>query len=130
MRTYIPDNYGISRNRYKELSALCLQYEELKRKKADCLLRTSSAIGAGVKTNGNSSPVERIAEEMLKYSQVLELIENTAKEVCGEEQGLFPFLLSSVTQGLSYYKLGAIPCGKDCFYRLRRRFFYELSQKR
>ena len=35
MRTYIPDNYGISRARYRELLNFCLQYNDWRRQAGD-----------------------------------------------------------------------------------------------
>ena len=35
LRTYIPDNYGISRARYRELLNFCLQYNDWRRQAGD-----------------------------------------------------------------------------------------------
>ena len=44
-----------------------------------------------------------------------------------------PYILEGVTKGLSYNILNArheIPCGKDMYYELYRRFFWLLDRRR
>ncbi len=125
------NRYEISPNRYVELRYFCLQYDEMRKKAIDCMdmsLRASggkSASGA----NGESAP-ERITELRERYVRDTELIERAAQLACGEDRGVLPFLMYSVTKGASYERVPLIPpCGRRNFYeKYRRAFFCHLDK--
>ena len=54
------------------------------------------------------------------------MIEQAAKTA---EPVLWPYILRNVTQGAPYHSL-LIPCGRNLFYTIRRRFFAELDKLR
>lgn len=56
------------------------------------------------------------------------LVEDTAHEVAGVME---KWLIMGVCYGLTYFQLldRGIPCGKDMYYNLRQRFYYELSKR-
>jgi len=54
------------------------------------------------------------------------MVDKAAKEAAFDLSG---YLIKGVTQGLGYYDLG-IPCCKDVYYQLYRRFFWLLDKAR
>ena len=57
-----------------------------------------------------------------------DVIEKTAAAVSG---GLQSWLILGVCYGLTYFQLAdrGIPCGKDLYYQMRRKFYFELSKR-
>lgn len=130
MNYYKPDDFHISKAKYRELSGLCLQYDELKQKLNECYRYPASSLSDSPKASSAASCVERDGEKALKHRETIDLIENTVKEACGENSGMYLHLLKAVTQGFTWEHLPDCPCGRSYFYRLRRKFFYLLSQKK
>lgn len=130
MNRYKPDGFYISKAKYRELSGFCMQYDELKQKLKDCYRYPSPALSDSPKSGSAASCVERDGEKALKYSNDIDLIESTVKEACDENVGMYPYILKAVTQGVTWERLPDCPCGRSYFYRLRRKFFYLLSQKK
>ena len=62
----------------------------------------------------------------MQLKKDLEAIEQAAIEA-GEE--LYPYVISNVADGIPYQYLG-VPLGKNQFYRVPRRFFNILFEKR
>ena len=85
------------------------------------------------KTNDRISP-DVIAVDIEKLSAILSCGCATARKI-GEQtdQQLAPYILKAVTEGWSYdilkVRLG-IPCCKDTYYELYRRFFWLLNRER
>lgn len=122
------EDYGISKNRYDELRAFCLQYEEKKSK-------ISRGIGSmnydGMpKGNYKGNPLESKAIRNVMYQKDCEMIEQAAIAASSE---IYPYIIKSVTNDLSYRfieydeKLGRIPVGINEFYGYRRLFYYYLD---
>lgn len=125
------NEYWIERHRYYELKHFCLQYPIWKKARAglDSLSRQSFQITTS-QTNRNNSPVEKCVESRMFYSDRIEMIEKIAKET---DESLSVYILKAVTEGISYDCLRAgldIPCCKDTYYNLYRRFFWLLSKER
>lgn len=123
------DDYGISRHRYEELKAFCLQYEE---KKAKIHRGITSVTNYGMpKSNYKNNQLENNAIRNVTYQKDCEMIEQAA--VAASEE-LFPYIIKSVTNDLSYRfveydeYLGRIPVGKTEFYAKRRLFYYYLDK--
>ena len=122
------DDYGISRNRYKELEAFCLQYEEKKSK----ISRGISAVTNDGMPHGNykGNPLEANAIRNVTYQKDCEMIEQAAIAASAE---IYPYIIKSVTNDLSYpfieydEALGRIPIGKTEFYATRRLFYHYLD---
>lgn len=124
--------YWIDRHRYYELKHFCLQYPTWKKARSalDGLSKTSINVIPISKTNLISSPTEKCAEARLFYSDRINMVEKIAKET---DDSLYNYILKAVTEGLSYDYLRAklnIPCCKDTYYNLYRRFFWLLSRER
>lgn len=129
------NSYWIDCHRYYELKHFCMQYPLWKR---ECRRLTSAAMEAGgwvpsVSTDNShtpSSPVTKYLEERLYYSDRIKMVEKAAM---GTDESLSGYILEAVTKGISYEKLKArtnIPCGKDAYYNLYRKFFWLLSRER
>lgn len=122
------DDYGISRNRYQELKAFCLQYDE---KRSKIKRGISSCVNDGMpKGNYRENPLESNAIRNVQYQKDCEMIEQAAIATSAE---IYPYIIKSVTNDLSYQfieydeKLGRIPVGKTEFYSYRRLFYYYLD---
>ncbi|MDR1066200.1 MAG: hypothetical protein LBL35_02025 [Clostridiales bacterium] len=122
----------IEKHRYYELKHFCLQYPIWKKAYAalDSLSQRPSDLAALAKTNAISDPVGKCVEARSFYRERMGMIEQTAIEA---DAGLSGYILKGVTDGVSYDHLKArlgIPCCKDTYYELYRRFFWLLSKER
>ena len=81
-----------------------------------------------VQSSGNSDPTARLAMRRAEISRKIDMIDETAKEVSGT---LWKWLILGVCYDNPYYYLHqhGIPCGKDLYYNLRRKFYYEMSKR-
>ena len=124
------NEYYISKYRYMELKYFCLQYDEWK-KEYQSMSYISSKNFPGVKNrNTFSDSTGNIAVRRSYLAEKLKLVEQTAIET---DEELFPYLILAVTKGLTYnelYLLRDMPCGRTRYYKLYRKFFYLLSQKK
>lgn len=122
------EDYGISKNRYAELKAFCLQYEEKKSK----INRGVGAMNYDGMPNSNykENSLETKAIRNVMYQEDCEMIEQAAIATSAE---IYQYIIKSVTNDLSYRfieydeKLGRIPVGKTEFYAMRRLFYYYLD---
>ena len=91
------EDYGISKNRYAELKAFCLQYEE---KKSKIKYGISSAQYDGQpKVHNTGSQTERQAMDNVIYMKDCAMIEEAAIRANPE---IWRYIVKSVTLGLSY----------------------------
>ena len=121
--------YYISRHRYYELKHFCLQYPEFQRiYKSLC-----EKIPGGIICQNNSnreSYQERDLQKRQLYLDAIELIEECSRLT---DPVIGPYILKGVTEGYpySYFKMkDKIPCCKDTYYELYRKFFFILSRKK
>ena len=126
------NQYWIDRHRYYELKHFCLQYPQWKEARAnlDGYLNSGTVKLSGSPGGYISSPVEGIVESRIYYLDRMRMIEQTAEEASPD---LYKYLLVGVTEGYSYEHLKArleIPCGKDLYYDIYRRFFWLLDKAR
>ena len=124
--------YWIEKHRYYELKHFCLQYPIWKKaylalnglsKRPTDLVLFSSQQHLG-------DPTAKCAEARIFYSDRMELVKLVAEET---DAVLGSYILQAVTNGISYDCLKArldIPCCKDVYYDLYRRFFWLLNKKR
>lgn len=124
------NKYYIDKHRYYELKHFCLQYPSWKKKliNFDYMLRRDANIS--VDSNQVSDPTERMVEVRDLYLTRTEIIETAAAVT---DRLLGPYILEGVTNGLSYEKLNArkqVPCNKDTYYQLYRKFFFILNDIR
>ena len=122
------DDYGISKHRYQELKAFCLQYGEKKSK----ISRGISGTGYDGMPKGNykGNTLETQAIRNVMYQKDCEMIEQAAMAASGE---IYPYIIKSVSNDLSYQfieydeTLGRIPVGINEFYAYRRLFYHYLD---
>ncbi|MDO5345315.1 MAG: hypothetical protein Q4E91_06180 [Lachnospiraceae bacterium] len=124
------DDYGISKNRYKELKAFCLQYDE-KKEKIQYGMNASVQDGMPKGRLSTKSPVEQQAIDNITYSKDIRMIEEAAVRANSE---IWRYILRSVTEGLPYEfveydeELGKIPMCRADFYGTRKLFYKILDE--
>lgn len=127
------NSYFISKHRYHELRHYCLQYPDWKRlySQLDSFTVKSGSISKIPDANSHGDPTSRLAFAKVYYSDRIDMVDRVAKET---DETLAPYILECVTQGMSYDDLVSrhkvLPCGKDLFYVLYRKFFWNLSRER
>lgn len=124
--------YWIEKHRYYELKHFCLQYPTWRRKYNSLISYPSSwpQLVTPTKTNVINDPVTKHIDERLFYANRMEMLERVAKET---DEELARYILKAITEGISYDHMRArsdIPCCKDTYYELYRRFFWLLSIER
>lgn len=134
IRAIISENnkYWIDKHRHYELKHFCLQYPIWKKAYRECLDRDISlAMIDGVRSiEGPYDPTATRAVTRAYYAERIKLVERAAQEA---DEYLWHYIVKGVTEGYSYTYLRSkmeIPCGKDTYYKLYRKFFYLLSQYR
>ena len=128
----VKSKYWIEKHRYYELKHFCLQYPIWKKAYTglDGLSKTPEDLKIFVKTGNVSDPTAKCAEMKLYYRDRMDMVEQVAKET---DLGLWDYIFKGVTEGLSYDLLRVksdIPCCKDVYYNLYRRFFWILNKVR
>lgn len=128
----VKNPYHIDKHRYYELKHFCLQYSEMKKSYADYsnLYASTAAFERQRERYTVSDITARYAIKKAEMKTKIDLIENAAKAT---DEYLWPFILQAVTEGLSFTYLNTklnIPCGRDAYYSLYRKFFYLLSESR
>lgn len=124
------DDYGISKNRYKELKAFCMQYEE-KKNKIQYGMNSTVQDGMPRGSRSISSPVEKQAIENTTYLRDIRMIEEAAVKT---NPAIWKYILKSVTEDLSYEFImydkiqGRIPMGQTEFYAYRKLFYHYLDE--
>lgn len=124
--------YWIEKHRYYELKHFCLQYPLWRKAYANLssMQPVRYDLAGPTKTNIINKPVETCAELGVFYLDRMGMVERTAKET---DNALSDYILQAVTNGISYDCLRArveIPCCKDTYYDLYRRFFWLLDKER
>lgn len=122
--------YWIEKHRYYELKHFCLQYPIWKKARAALSSLSQRPIDTVKLTGSIGDPTAKCAEAREFYSERIELIEKAAAETDAE---LGDYILKAVTQGIAYDHLRArvnVPCCKDVYYELYRRFFWILNRER
>lgn len=121
-------SYNISKHRYMELYYYCMQYNEW----LD-FLKSTEGLNAHKDEGGrgaqNTSMVENIAIKRAETMQKCKLVEQTAEET---DKALKDYIVAAVTEGYTYNYLVTVkgmPCGRNLYYKLRRKFYYLLSKK-
>lgn len=121
------EKYEISTFTYRELMYFCLQYEEKKTKahnarQLDAVNNEGMPPGSGV-----SVPTESKAILAAHFLKDCEMVEQSAIEAT--DGACYQQLIKNVTLGVPYYCLD-VPCGKNQFSEMRRRFYYLLAKRK
>lgn len=126
------NKYWIERHRYYELKHFCLQYPIWKKAyiALDGFSKQCASLMEITKANGVNSPTERCVEAMAFYFERMQMVEQSA---IATDPELTSYILKAVTEGVSYGALKSrleMPCGKETYYELYRRFFWLLNKAR
>lgn len=123
--------YYIEKYRYLELKNFCLQYPLWKsRYEAFDGLCQRGADSSGRTQKEYQDPVGNAAASREFYYDRIFMLQRTADET---DPVIGSYILLGVTQGVSYDALNArspIPCCKDIYYELYRKFFWLLDKAR
>lgn len=128
-----PNNkYWIEKHRYYELKHFCLQYPLWKHayNSVDGLSKIPIYAASLSKSYNHSDPVSKCAEIRIFYANKMDMLERVAAET---DSQIGKYILKGVTEGVSYSHLKTrldIPCSRDVYYDLYRRFFWLLSRER
>lgn len=128
----VKNPYWIERHRYYELKHFCLQYPIWKKAYAslDGLSKRPKDLEIFAKMSANSDPTARCAVAKNYYAERIAMVEQTAEDT---DDAMSQYILHGVTEGCSYDILRVrygIPCCKDAYYELYRKFFFLLSKVR
>lgn len=128
----VKNKYWIEKHRYYELKHFCLQYPIWKKAylSLDGLAKRPSDLALFSSQQHISDPTAKCAEARMFYKNRIDMINRVAAET---DSDLGNYILQAVTTGLSYDILKArleIPCCKDVYYNLYRRFFWLLNKER
>lgn len=118
------NEHYISKHRYYELVHFCLQYPEWKQEYNT--LSSLKSINSDIHGNIPGDPTASSGIKCAILQANMELVEKAAKLSSTE---LWKYIFKSVTEGYSYgyFAANGIPCGKDLFYSVRRKFFWVLD---
>lgn len=127
----IRNKYYLNKHRYYELKHFCQQYYIWKQELQIIDYYTHPLVGTElVRTNTSNSKVENNIEKRLYLKLNMDMIVQCAKET---DPLIGSYIFKGVTEGISYDKMNAsseIPCSKDIYYELYRKFFWLLDKKR
>lgn len=124
------NKYYIDKHRYYELKHFCLQYAEWKKAYSVLDGYNQHDIGLGIQMSHISDHTADCGIARTYYSNRIDMIERVARLTDLE---LSFYILQGVTEEYSYDILKArfnIPCCKDVYYELYRRFFWLLDIER
>lgn len=123
--------YWIERHRYYELKHFCLQYPLWRKAYSEIDGICRQNFDSDVKTTSPDTNVtEKYADILLYYSERMDMVEKAANDT---DQSLSVYILKAVTEGYSYDYLKSkleIPCCRDVYYQLYRKFFWLLNISR
>lgn len=126
------NKYHVEKHRYYELKHFCLQYPIWKKAygSLDGLSKRPYDLGMISLNADLSNPTEKCAIAKDHYGIRMDMV----KEACDQTDPVIgTYILIAVTEGLSYDVLKArydIPCCKDVYYELYRKFFWILNKIR
>ena len=124
------NRYWISKHRYYELKHYCLQYPDWVKLLSELEIKMGAAKLGSIHGTDPSDPTAKIAQMRVDLQRALHLIQQTATDASTE---LGIYILSAVTEGIPFTQLQTMydmPCGKDMYYDVYRKFFWLLSQRK
>ena len=126
------NKWWIERHRYYELKHFCLQYPIWNKALAalDGFSKKSSDLITLSRNSDVFDPTAYCVEDREFYSERMKMLEDVAEKT---DPALGRYILLGVTEGVSYDILSVrltVPCCKDTYYDLYRRFFWLLDKAR
>ena len=125
----LKNEYWISRHRYYELKHFCLQYP-IWEKAVNSIDGFSQRPDLLIVTGNVGDPTSRAAIAREFYHTRMEMIEKCSKNA---DPVIGFYIFKAVTYGYSYDALKtkfSVPCCKDIYYNIYRKFFWLLSMER
>ncbi len=122
------NEYYISKHRYYELKHYCLQYNLWRR--ALAIMNLYPGKSEGIVQGNTSDPTNNLAEKRSQYLDKIEMLDKVAKDT---DPVIGPCVLKGIITGMSYDALKTqidIPCCKDSYYTIYRKFFWLLDKVR
>lgn len=124
------NKYWIPKHRYYELKHFVMQYPEWSEaiKHIDSMVRTCEDRNG--KLNDIPDPVGKAVEKRSEYAHYIYICDKAVQET---DKVLGVYILNAVVNGYSYDELKAgldIPCCRDVYYELYRKFFWLLDSAR
>lgn len=121
--------YYVPKEVYLTVVHYCLQYPLWKAE-----LKATDGVKAirydkdKVQTSPSGDLVYNVAARRAELSRKKEGLERVAKNVAGD---MDKWLILGVCHGMTFYQLEfrGIPCGKDMYYAIRKKFYYEMSKE-
>jgi len=98
-------------------------------------LRTAADTGVAIRydkekvqTSNSADPTFDVAVRMAELTDRINMVDNTIKLVA---EGLDSWVRMGVCYGLTFEQLKGrnMPCERDKYYSMRRRYYYELAQR-
>lgn len=124
------NEYHIEKHRYYELKHYCLQYNLWKRALVTINVYPTQMGDKVIFPNTQSDPTAELAEKRIQYADKIEMLDRVAFEA---DPIIGPYVLKGIVAGMSYETLRTrtnIPCGKDLYYAVYRKFFWLLDKVR
>lgn len=118
----------ISKHRYYELKHFCMQYPEWKKELSNIDGMSKSGSGVCSKNSNKSDPTMTAAILRTNLNDKIQQIEKIARDT---DKILWDYLVKGVTEERSYTYLKNylnIPCSRDVYYQLYRKFFSLLDK--
>lgn len=81
-----------------------------------------------VQTSNQYDSTSDLAMRRAEIARKKAIVDEVAKDIAN---GLAKWLVMGVGNGLTYFQLRdrGIPCGKEMYYSMRQRFYYEMSKR-
>ena len=122
----------LERHRYYELKHFCLQYPSWQKALTmlDGYSGESSPTNPFYVSTQTSDPTHTTASVRDYYTDRIEMVK---RATVAADETLANYILLAVTRGYSYDTMRlrhSLPCGRDVWYTLYRRFFWNLSKLR
>ena len=124
------NEFYIDRHRYYELKHYCLQYRSWEKDLQTINLYPRQALDRIAYHPESIDPVLKLVEARMYYTHRINQLKVIAEEI---DPVIGPCVLEGVTTNTSYEKLRAwidIPCCKDYYYTVYRKFFWLLDRYR
>jgi hypothetical protein len=124
--------YYLTKHRFYEVYHYAMQYQEWKDeyRTTEQTMRGIAYDGVKVKSSGSGDALERVAIRLTELSEKIEMLEAVAKET---DKDLSEYILRGVTdEQVTYNYLSMvlhIPCSRNTYYSLRRKFYWLLSER-
>lgn len=121
--------YYVPKNKFRATIYFCYSYKELKGELASLSFLHSAKIDGQPRANDISDPTAHEAARIMKIKDKIEIIEGTVQE-CARD--LYPWMIKAVTEEGCTYRTQLtrnIPISEKEYHTLRRKIFFEISQK-